>query len=138
MRAVSPIVVKCSVSNNSLGIERKAAVLCRFCTQLLCNSEGFHKSKKDRDKKRAGHMNPVPSLYVTFPKLRFGGMSYLLVDGGVAGGVGGVGAFVFGGVVGVVLSSLLQPVSIAPITRPVSTIRVYILFIGRRNLYQKV
>jgi len=33
-------------------------------------------------------------------------------------------------------SSLLQPVSIIPIARPSSTIRVDILFIGTRNLYQ--
>ena len=43
------------------------------------------------------------------------------------------GALVAGGVV---VSSLLQPVSIMPIARPSSTIRVDILFIGTRNLYQ--
>ena len=53
-------------------------------------------------------------------------MPYLLVD--VVDG-----ALVAGGVV---VSSLLQPVSIMPIARPSSTTRVDILFIGTRNLYQ--
>ena len=53
---------------------------------------------------------------------------YLLVDGAAAGAL--VEAPPAGG------SSLLQPVSIMPIARPSSTIRVDILFIGTRNLYQ--
>ena len=52
---------------------------------------------------------------------------YLLVDAAAGGAL--VAA-------GVVDSSLLQPVSIMPIARPSSTIRVDILFIGTRNLYQ--
>jgi hypothetical protein len=53
-------------------------------------------------------------------------MPYLLVDGGVGGGalVDGV----------VVSDDGLQPVNKAPITSPISTIRVYILFIGTRTL----
>ena len=54
-------------------------------------------------------------------------VAYLFVDGG---------ALVAGGELAEV-SSLLQPVSIIPIARPSSTIRVYILFIGTRNFYQK-
>jgi hypothetical protein len=52
------------------------------------------------------------------------------------------GALVLGAVVGGVaslagaVSSLLHPVSIMPIARPSSTIRVYKLFIDTRKLYQ--
>jgi hypothetical protein len=51
-------------------------------------------------------------------------MSYLFVDGAVAGAAGAL----VDPVVGVVLSP--QPVTKAPITSPNSTIKVYVLFIS--------
>jgi len=78
-------------------------------------------------KKEPGKSSLCPACRRLSQK-QFGTQSYLLVDGGVAGGgVGAAGcAFVLAG--GAV-SSLLHPVTSAPITRPISTIRVYILFI---------
>jgi hypothetical protein len=58
---------------------------------------------------------------------------YLLVEGGVGRAL--VDAPPAGGVLS---SGLLQPVSTIPIAKPNNTTRVDILFIGTRNLDQKV
>jgi len=74
-------------------------------------------------KKRAEHK---PMLGLRYSQIDLEIVAYLFVDGG---------ALVAGGAL-LDVSSLLQPVSIIPIAKPSSTIRVYILFIGTRNLYQ--
>src|SRR5438552_4057731 len=75
--------------------------------------------------KKEPSINPMLGLMYSQSDLEI--VAYLFVDGG---------ALVAGGELAEV-SSLLQPVSIIPIARPSSTIRVYILFIGTRNFYQK-
>ena len=79
-------------------------------------------------KKRAGQ-KPCPACEYSQIELEI--EPYLFV----AGNDGGVAFVPAGG--GVLASSgLLQPVSIIPIARPSNTIRVDILFIGKRNFYQ--
>jgi hypothetical protein len=67
----------------------------------------------------------MPGLMYSQSELEI--VPYLLVDTG--------GTLVEAGAVDV-SSGLLQPVSIIPIARPSNTIRVDILFIGKRNFYQ--
>ena len=75
-------------------------------------------------KKRAEHK---PHARLDYSQIALEIAAYLFVE---AGG----GALVAGAEL--VEESLLQPVSIIPIARPSSTIRVYILFIVTRNFYQ--
>jgi hypothetical protein len=75
-------------------------------------------------KKRAGQ-------YIVRPCFPMTGNCYGAL---VLGGVAGATAFVFAGVVGAVLSELLQPLTTALIARPNST-TMDSFFIGKRNFY---
>jgi hypothetical protein len=72
----------------------------------------------------------MPGVKVTFPKTNWGKMSYLGAAGAALVAAAGASVAAFGASPGLgVPLSLLQPVNTAPVTSPISTIKVDIRFI---------